>query len=275
MIHQRPRLRLRSVFISDIHLGSPACQAAYLLDFLQSIECETLYLVGDVIDLLAMRRRVHWPDSHAAVVQTILDKAAAGTRVVYIPGNHDAALRALAGSQWLGVEVRLNASHYLADGRRFLIAHGDEFDASLKVNRLLHAVGDLGHQLLLFANRHVNFLRRRLGFHYWPVAAAIKARLSGANRYARAFELAAVRTVRRRGYHGFIGGHVHVARVSVRNRVTYCNDGDWVEHCTSLVEDWRGGLSLLHWSERPYVVHGPLKLETADLPELRPAAEGA
>lgn len=240
------------MFISDVHLGSSACQADYLLDCLRSIRCETLYLVGDIIDLLAMRKRTHWPETHTAVIEEVIRLARSGTRVVYIPGNHDAELRLLAGSRIAGVEVRRSAVHQMADGRRLLVAHGDEFDAKLPVAAWLRTLGDYGHDFLLRLNSRSNCLRRRLGLDYWPLAAALKSRLG--RRYARAFELAAVREVRRRGFDGFVGGHLHVARISTYGRFVYCNDGDWVEHCTALVEDQHGKLSLLRWTEKQQIL---------------------
>lgn len=199
-------LNFRSVFISDVHLGSAACQAGYLLDFLRATECETLYLVGDIVDLIAMRRRTHWPESHTAVIRELLRKARAGTRVVYIPGNHDAELRALAGSRWSGIEIRRSAVHRLDDGRRLLVAHGDEFDDKIPLGPWLRRIGDMGHGLLLGLNRHCNRARRRMGMPYWPLAVKLKSRFG--RRYARAFELAVMREMRRRGFDGYVGGHL-------------------------------------------------------------------
>ena len=245
-------LSFRTVFISDIHLGSADCQAGYLLDFLRATQCETLYLVGDIIDLIAMRRRTHWPQSHTAVVKELVRKARAGTRVVYIPGNHDAELRALSGSRWAGIGIRRSAVHRLDDGRRFLIAHGDEFDDRIPLRPILRAAGDLGHALLLRLNRDCNRARRRLGLRYWPLAVKLKERFG--QRYARAFELAVMREVKRRGFDGYVGGHLHVAGIRRKGRVLYCNDGDWVEHCTALVEHPGGWLSLMQWTETQRVL---------------------
>lgn len=216
-----------------------------------------------------MRKRTHWPQSHTAVVRELVRKAREGTRVVYIPGNHDMELRALTGSRWAGIEIRRSAVHAMADGRRLLVAHGDEFDCKVPVGRWLRLAGDLGHALLLMLNRHCNRARRRLGLGYWPLAVALKTRFG--KRYARAFELAVVREVRRRGLDGFIGGHVHVAGIRTRGGTIYCNDGDWVEHCTALVESAGGDLSLLQWTERRRVLMHAAAHKISEPPRLRPA----
>lgn len=247
-------LSYRTVFISDVHLGSQHCQAEYLLDFLHTVECETLYLVGDIVDLLAMRRRTHWPESHTAVIRAILGKARRGTRVIYIPGNHDAEVGTLAGGRWHGVEIRRRAIHRMVDGRRLMVAHGDEFERRHAVGPIVHAIGDRGHGLLLGLNRWCNLGRRWLGLHYWPLAVRVKNALAASRRYQRAYELHVLREMRRRGLDGFVGGHLHMAGIRVAGGLLYCNDGDWVEHCTALVEDRGGALSLLQWTERQHVL---------------------
>ncbi|HSP01078.1 MAG TPA: UDP-2,3-diacylglucosamine diphosphatase, partial [Thioalkalivibrio sp.] len=162
-------LRCRSVFISDVHLGTRECRAEYLLDFLNRVRCEHLYLVGDIFDLWSMRRTVHWTAAQSAVLQRILQMARGGTRVTYIPGNHDECLRDFAGSEFFGVQVRLNAQHVSADGRRFFVSHGDEFDGEVRHNPLLKAVGDGAYQMLLKGNRLYNAGRQRRGHGYWSL----------------------------------------------------------------------------------------------------------
>lgn len=246
--------RYRSVFISDVHLGSADCQADYLLDFLASVECETLYLVGDIIDLIAMQRRVHFPDSHQAIVRRILDIAAGGTRVIYVPGNHDDFMRHFCGQTLSGVELKQKAIHTTADGRRFVVCHGDQFDQVVRCSPLLLLVGDRAHGLLLRLNRWFNAWRRLRKKPYWSLAAWVKTRIGKARSFIRRFEMAALTVAERGHYDGFICGHIHSAGFLRSAEGLYCNDGDWVEHCTALVESASGRLEILHWSEEPRLV---------------------
>ena len=246
-------LEYRAIFISDIHLGTRDCRADYLLDFLRNTHAETLYLVGDVVDLWAMRRHVHWPPEHSAVLQAFLDKAKQGCRVVYIPGNHDETLREFVGVIFNGIEVRRDAVHVSGDGRRFFVSHGDEFDGIVRGNPLLHVVGDRFYGLLLWLNRQANGLRRRFGRPYWSLSSWIKSRVGGAKRYVRRFEQTAARAAAHERYDGYICGHIHKAGIERYGDTLYCNDGDWVEHCTALVEDHDGRLQLLHWADHKRV----------------------
>jgi len=239
----------RTVFISDVHLGTPDCRADYLLDFLQRTRCETLYLVGDIIDLEALAKRSYWPPSHTAVLAELIAIAARGTRVVYIPGNHDAPLRGLVGQSLAGIEVRLYAEHVGADGRRYRVSHGDEFDAAHVGKRWLTWVGERGHRLLLMLNRKLNGLRRHLQLPYLPLSIITKSRLSGALHYIRGYEAAVAAAAREGGFDGHICGHIHFGGVRQIGGVLYLNDGDWVEHCTALTEDACGAMELLHWCE--------------------------
>lgn len=243
------KLHYRSIFISDLHLGTRDCRAGYLLDFLDSTESRYLYLVGDIFDLWSMRQRVHWTPEHSAVVNKIFEKASRGTRVVYIPGNHDELCRDFAGMEFRGVAIRLNATHTTADGRRFFVSHGDEFDAAVKHNRLLKLVGDRAYYLLLAANRWFNALRRRLGRPYWSLSACLKTRVGKAAAYIRKYERAVAFEAGRREMDGYICGHIHKAGIERIDGRLYCNDGDWVEHCTALTEDFEGNLHLVHWAD--------------------------
>lgn len=243
-------VRYRSVFISDIHLGTPDCKAEYLLDFLDAVSCQTLYLVGDIIDLEYMHNRMAWQSSHTAVVDRLLTIAAGGTRVVYIPGNHDAPMRRLVGQTIHGVEVRLEAVHRCADGRRFLVSHGDEFDHVTHPGGLVQKIGDHGYRALSLANRVVNRLRRGVRKPYWPMAVVAKSRFARVREYLTRFERCAAQSAIQRGLDGYIGGHIHFGGIRRIDGVLYCNDGDWTDHCTALVEDASGQLDLLHWSDR-------------------------
>jgi UDP-2,3-diacylglucosamine pyrophosphatase LpxH len=244
------RLSLRSVFISDVHLGLADCQAAYLLDFLRSMECERLYLVGDIIDLENMAKRPWWHASHTAVITEILAIAARGTRVVYIPGNHDAPLRRLAGQRIAGVEVALDAVHVAADGRRYRVSHGDEYDSASTAPAWLLKVGDVLQGFICSMNRRCNRLLRLCGLHYRPLSIRLKTRIGTALRFIRDFERRVAAGARADGFDGHICGHIHYARMHDEDGVLYLNDGDWVEHCTTLVEHADGALELLHWTER-------------------------
>jgi UDP-2,3-diacylglucosamine pyrophosphatase LpxH len=244
------RLSFRSVFVSDVHLGLADCQAGYLLDFLRSIQCDCLYLVGDIVDLENMARRPFWHASHGAVVAEILGMAARGTRVLYIPGNHDAALRRLAGQRIAGVEFALDAVHVGADGRRYRVSHGDEYDGGGSTPPWLVALGDRLQGAICAANRCCNALLRRCGLRYRPLSIMLKRRIAAAWRFIQGFEARVAAQARADGFDGHICGHIHYARMHDHDGVLYLNDGDWVEHCTSLVEHRDGTLELLHWTER-------------------------
>ena len=251
-------LHVRTVFISDVHLGSRGCSADYLLDFLHAVQCDTLYLVGDIIDLWSMERSFFWPQSHTNVIRTILGKAKHGTRVIYIPGNHDAPFREHVGMQFGNVEIVQDAIHETADGRRFWVLHGDDFDNVIKASPLLAYMGHHLYDFILWLNRHVNFVRRRCGFSYWSVATFLKSKMSKAMGYIANYERALASEARKRGVDGVICGHIHRAEITSLDDVLYCNDGDWVESCTTLIEDHSGRLSLLRWTENAEVVlaHG-------------------
>ena len=244
----------RSIFISDVHLGSADCQADYLLDFLDNVSCDTLYLVGDIVDLIAMQRRVHFPQSHRAVVRRLLAIAAAGTRVVYVPGNHDDFLRHFSAQTLFGIELRQKVIHTNADGRRFVVCHGDQFDQVVRCSPLMLLVGDRAHGLLLRLNRWFNAWRRLRRKPYWSLAAWVKSRVGKARAFIRRFEYAALTAAERGHYDGFICGHIHSAGFLRSKDGLYCNDGDWVEHCTALVEQQDGQLAILHWSEQPGII---------------------
>ena len=257
-------LRLRSVFISDVHLGFKGCRAEFLLDFLRRVECEQVYLVGDIIDLWSLQRTFYWPQAHNDVIRTILGKAKHGTRVVYVPGNHDRAFRDHDGLTLGNVEIRLEAIHETADGRRFLVLHGDEFDSIVRASPLLESVGSHAYAAALRLNRYVNAARQRLGYPYWSLAAFLKHKVKNAVKYIANFERALAVEARRRGVDGVICGHIHRAEITEIDGILYCNDGDWVESCTTLVEDFAGRLSLLRWTETAEVLTGTQALPLLD-----------
>lgn len=242
-------MKLRTVFISDVHLGSKGCRADLLLEFLKSVEVEYLFLVGDVFDLWAMRKGFFWPQEHNNVVRTLLGKAKAGTRVIYIPGNHDEDLREFCGSVFGNLEIRREFVHATADGRKLLVMHGDEFDTVVKCSPWLAKLGSNVYDFLLGLNRHVNAMRRLFDMPYWSLASYLKHKARTAVQYIDSFEQAVAHAARRRGVDGVVCGHIHRAEIRDIDGVLYCNDGDWVESCTALVEDMNGRLALWSWPE--------------------------
>ena len=240
--------RYRSVFISDIHLGSRGCQAELLLDFLRHMECEHLYLVGDIVDGWRLKSGWYWPQSHNDVVQKLLRQARRGVKVVYIPGNHDEFARDYFGAHFGGVEVMRDAVHVTADGKRYLVVHGDEFDGVVSHARWLAILGDYGYRALLRANTGWNRLRRRMGLGYWSFAAFLKGKVKTATTFIDKFEQALAEEARRRGCEGVVCGHIHKAEMRSIGGIAYVNDGDWVESCTAVVEHADGRLELIDWA---------------------------
>lgn len=253
-----------AVWISDVHLGYKDCQAQYLLDFLNAIECDVLYLVGDIVDLWSMKRQFFWHPSHYDVLALIQQKAKDGTRVIYIPGNHDETFRQYADESLFGIEVHQQYIHTTKANKRFLLLHGDDFDSATRYNKLISIAGDAGYDLLLFLNRWTNRIRRLFGGHYWSLASWIKARVHKAREAIDAFEKAAIHEAKKQGVDGIICGHIHHPAVKVVDGILYCNDGDWIENCTALVENDCGRIELLHWSETQKVIH------SADISKLMP-----
>ena len=244
-----PAVRCRTAFISDIHLGTKGCQAALLLEFIRELECETLYLVGDIVDGWKMKSGWFWPQMHNDVVQKILRLARKGVRVVYIPGNHDERLRDFCGVHFGGVVVARDAIHEAADGKRYLVTHGDEFDGVVQNARWLALLGDWSYRALIAVNTHFNSLRHALGLDYWSLSAFLKHRVKDAVKFIDRFEETMADEARRRGVHGVICGHIHHAEMRDIGGVLYLNDGDWVESCTALVERHDGRCEIVRWLE--------------------------
>ncbi len=242
-------LCFRSIWISDVHLGTRSCKAEFLLDFLRHTESKNLFLVGDMIDLWALRNGWYFPALHNHIVQTVMDKASRGTDVVFVPGNHDEVFRDHIGRVFGGVRVAEAPVHVTADGRRLLIMHGDEFDQIVLHSPWLAHFGSWIYDALLYANRWVNLIRRRLGFSYWSLAAYLKHKTKSAVNFISNFEQALVREARGRGVDGVVCGHIHRATIEKHDGVLYCNDGDWVESCTALVEHHDGRLAIIHWAD--------------------------
>lgn len=239
----------RAIFISDVHLGTSACQANYLLDFLKQNTADTYYLVGDIIDLMAMKKRVQFTAQNEEVIGCLLKKAKAGASIVYIPGNHDAFFRRFAGQQIAGVDVKLHAIHESRNGQRFYVSHGDEFDAIMQCGSWLNIIGDVSHGVLLRLNTFVNFVRRSWNLPYWSLARSVKKRIGKAQAFIDKFEQVSSHRAGEREFDGYICGHIHHWQMKYHGETLYINDGDWVEHCTALVETIQGDMQLLHWAD--------------------------
>ena len=246
----------RTVFISDVHLGTPGCQAKALLAFLKAHPSDRLYLVGDIIDGWQLRRRWYWPQSHNDVVQKILRRARKGCKVVFVPGNHDEFARHFIGHKFGGVDVVEDAVHTTADGRRLWVIHGDHFDGVIQYAKWLAYLGDNLYELTLRLNTHLNSWRARLGLPYWSLSQYLKHRVKSALNYVLQFEGAVAAEARKRGLDGVVCGHIHRAEMREIDGTLYCNDGDWVESLTALVEHHDGRLQLVHWPLRPAVGQG-------------------
>lgn len=239
-------MRIRTLFLSDLHLGYRGCRAEALLEFLQAHQPEELVLVGDVVDLWSLSRAPYWPSSHQAVVRYLTSMAASGTRVTYVPGNHDAAIREWVGTSLAGIRIVPEYEHVLADGRRFLVVHGDCFDDAVRFPAWLAGLGSHLYDMTLWLSHVLHGIKRRLSrqARWFSLATWLKRRVPEAQRYVRQFELAARREARRRGLDGIICGHIHHPALHDSPEGCYANDGDWVEHGTGLVEHFDGRLEL-------------------------------
>jgi UDP-2,3-diacylglucosamine pyrophosphatase LpxH len=249
------RQRLRAIFISDLHIGTPGFQADALLEFLKAHSSETLYLVGDIVDGWQLRRRWFWPQSHNDVVQKLLRRARKGCRVIYVPGNHDEFARAFVGHAFGGVDILQEAVHTTARGQRLWVIHGDHFDGVIQCAKWLAYLGDWLYELTLKLNRYLNSMRGRLGLEYWSLSAYLKHKVKKAVNFISDFEVAVAHETRRRGYDGVVCGHIHHAEIREVEGVLYCNDGDWVESRTALVEHMDGRLEIIHWGSGPVTVN--------------------
>ena len=257
-LHSRPtiperdverRRQYRTIWISDVHLGTRGCNAGMLIDFLDHVDSEQLYLVGDMIDGWRLKKRFYWPAAHNDVIWRLLKRAKRGTKVTYIPGNHDEMMRQFTGLDFGGIRIRRNAIHRTAEGRRLLILHGDEFDAITLAHRWLAHVGDAAYNALMLLNRGVNDVRRRLKMPYWSLSKHAKAKVKNAVAFISHFEEVVAHAAGSRGVDGVVCGHIHTAEMRDIAGVAYYNDGDWVEGCTALVEHADGRMELLHWAD--------------------------
>lgn len=236
--------RYRTGWISDVHLGTRGSKAAALLHFLRTHEFETLYVVGDLIDVWSLKRGIYWPQAHNDVIQKLLRAGRKGTRVIYIPGNHDEFVSGFHG-HYGAVEVMPRAIHETADGKRLLIIHGHELDTVVQNIRWLAFVGDVGYQILLHLNGPVNRIRRWLGHEFWSLSAHVKKSVKEAVSFIGAFEEGVVRLARQEGVDGVVCGHIHTPIIREIHGMPYYNTGDWVESTSALVEDEDGHIELI------------------------------
>jgi UDP-2,3-diacylglucosamine pyrophosphatase LpxH len=237
----------RTCWISDVHLGTRGSRAGALLEFLRDMECETLYLVGDLLDIWALRRSIYWPQDHNDVIQKLLRKGRKGTQIIYIPGNHDEFLSGFHGD-YASVTVRKNAIHLTADGRRLLVMHGHELDNVVQNMRWLAHLGDIGYVLLMRCNGVVNFFRHLMGYGHWSLSAYVKAEVKNVVNFIGKFEESIVRYASDHKVEGVLCGHIHTAAAREVGGVMYYNCGDWVESCTAMVEHFDGRMELLRFN---------------------------
>ncbi|MCV3765202.1 UDP-2,3-diacylglucosamine diphosphatase [Rhizobium sp. TRM95796] len=272
--------RVRTLFVSDIHLGSKAAKADFLLDFLRVHDAQTIVLVGDIVDGWRLKRNWHWPQNCNDVVQKLLRKARKGTRIVYIPGNHDSFMRDYPGIHFGGIEVEKSIIHEAADGKRYLVLHGDEFDVVVRNAKFIAHLGDWAYDMAIALNVLIAKVRRRLGLPYWSFSAWAKLQVKRAVNFIGEFQNVVAEEARRNQVDGVICGHIHHAVIENIGGVKYINTGDWVESCTAIIENFDGSMELVRWNkvEMPNSEASPLvpiKLLTAPKPKMEVAARAA
>lgn len=246
--HHQP-IRFNTIWLSDTHLGTNGCQAQRLLEFLQATESDTLYLVGDIIDGWQLRRRWYWDQHHNNVVQAILKKAKNGTNVIFIPGNHDEMIRQYIGLDLGGIQIRDELVHTTADGKRMLVLHGDRFDGVISCAKWLAYLGDNMYTVILKLNQWFNSWRARAGLPYWSLSQYLKLKVKNAVSYITSFKEALAAEAKKKHLDGVICGHIHKPEIRDIDGIRYCNDGDWVESLSALVEEKTGELRLTTWAE--------------------------
>jgi UDP-2,3-diacylglucosamine pyrophosphatase LpxH len=244
---QIPSRHFRTLFISDVHLGARSCQADKLLDFLRCHDAEVIYLVGDIVDGWALKSGWFWPQSHNDVVQKLLRKARKGTRIIYIPGNHDEFLRGYYGRHFGGIDVVEHATHKGADGRTYLVTHGDHFDLVVTQARWLALLGDKAYDFAITLNRLTNAIRRALGLGYWSLSQWAKLKVKNAVSYIGEYERALAVDAKKHDAQGIICGHIHHAAIHDKFGIRYVNCGDWVESCTAIAEYHDGRMEIIRW----------------------------
>ncbi|WP_137166382.1 UDP-2,3-diacylglucosamine diphosphatase [Salinimonas lutimaris] len=237
----------KTLWLSDLHLGNRDCKADYLLHFLNNISVDTLYLVGDIVDMWEMSRQFRWPEAHNKVMHKLMAMSNEGTRVVYLPGNHDAPVQSYSGMAFGDIEIERELIHITSQGKKYLVLHGDQFDADVTLGKFHAWMGDKAYDLLLFLNRWFNRFRHWRKREYWSLAGYIKRHIKGANEAIERYRAACCKRAADLQLDGVICGHIHHPESSMVNGIHYINDGDWVENCSALAEDSQGNLSLIHY----------------------------
>ncbi|WKW52274.1 UDP-2,3-diacylglucosamine diphosphatase [Rhodomicrobium lacus] len=253
--------RYRALFLSDLHLGTRAAKTDGLIEFLRNHDAETVYLVGDIIDFWRLKRGVIWPGGNDEILQLLLERMQSGTRIVYVPGNHDEALRAYCGMSFSGIEIARDCVHTTANGRKLFVLHGDEFDVVVRYAKWLRFLGDRSYEFVLWCDGPLNFLRRKLGFGHWSLSVYVKTRVKAAAAFIEEFEVALAGEAKRRGFDGVVCGHIHHPADRLIDGVRYLNCGDWTENCTAIAEHADGRIEILHWRQ------GDREREPAKIPE--------
>lgn len=256
--------RVRTIWISDTHLGTKGCKAEYLLDFLKAHQCENLYLVGDIIDGWQMKKSAYWPQAHSNVVRRILTLAKRGTKVIYVTGNHDEFLRKYSDNDFGNIHLVDRAEHETRKGQRLLVLHGDEYDVIVRYHKWIARLGDVSYRMLLILNRWFNHARARCGYGYWSLSSYIKHRVKKAVSFISDYEQALASECKRKGYDGVVCGHIHHAEIRTIDDIVYHNCGDWVESCTALIETQSGAIELVHWIDQLHTIK-PAKQAAAAL----------
>jgi UDP-2,3-diacylglucosamine pyrophosphatase LpxH len=260
--------RYRALFVSDLHLGTKACQAEAFLDFLRHSEADRIYLVGDIVDFWRIKRGAYWPQAHNDVLQKLLRRVRKGNDLVFIPGNHDETMRDYCGARFGGIAIERHIIHTGADGRRYLVMHGDEFDVVVRYAKWLALFGDWSYAVALWANTHFNAVRRWFGMPYWSLSAYLKQKVKRAVNHIGEFETALAAEARRHGAQGVICGHIHHAAIRQVGDVLYINTGDWVESCTAVAETEEGAFEIIRWTAH----RSDLKKVESPVEELEAAA---
>lgn len=246
--------KVRAIFLSDVHLGTRGCQASLLLDFLHHHKCTQLYLVGDIIDGWHLNKtnktRWVWPKAHEAFISYVLSQVQSGVKVTYVPGNHDEFLRCWGDSKFAGIPIQNRTIHTAANGERYLVIHGDQFDVVLSRARWLALVGDVAYHAILAANTHINLVLSRLGLPYWPLSAWIKCHIKKAVNFISDYEATVAAEAKRLHLRGIICGHIHHAALYDNAGIRYINTGDWVESCTAVVEHFDGRFEIVRWAQQ-------------------------
>ncbi len=246
---QRNKLRKhRSIWISDVHLGTRGSKSEFLSDFLKHNDCETLYLVGDIIDGWRMKKKAYWPQAHTNVIRRILTRAKRGTKVIYVTGNHDEFLRRYSGMDFGNIHLVDECVHQTPAGKKLWVIHGDRFDAVVCNGKWLAHLGDHAYEFMLKLNVVLNHVRRKLGMGYWSLSCYVKYKVKKAVNFIGDFERILADECGKLGYDGVVCGHIHHPEIRMIGDKQYCNSGDWVESCSALVESFDGELSIIRWT---------------------------